>query len=167
MTVYLEAIRDGMSATVPELREILPGNTLFVPEGSCVLSNRSAHFVSKGFSTCSAIIMKSTWANLQGLFHVYPGEDLSPENEHLHELRESQAILVAGSASTPKKRILETLKSTYAIRIVSVRSVDTLRPGKGTRLEQEYPFHVVYRPDTNEIVVARISHGDVLTLGGF
>ncbi len=171
MTVYFEAPIDGKAAAVhnlvPELNVLRPKTTLFVPDGRCAPGDLNAQFVGEGFSVCSALLLKKDATNTYGLFHIFPGQSIEPELQTLFKLQGAAGILVAGSESTSKRRILGELSTLFGIEVSRTIPIDTVRPGKGSPKDRVWPFHLVFRPLFNEILIARISHRDVLTYKAF
>jgi hypothetical protein len=173
MTSFIEILQNTSSVTarfgIPEFNIPKPNWVLSVSEGQCRDADRAVTFVSEGFESCSGLVLHNPLSKKCGLFHIFPGQDIYGQVTSLRCLADSMGILIDGSESTPKKRILADLKTLFAIQVARVITVDTNRPLPGVETETIYsnPFHIIYRPMTNEILVARISHQDVLTFPAF
>ena len=176
MGIYLEAPRDDLAArnhaVILEIGENATAKVLKAAEGTCVDEEIGFSFASQGFTTCSALILHSSLTERFGLFHVYPGQEVDDEHQSsqvvsLRRLAGASGILIEGSASTPKKRILADLHRWYAVDVVRTITVDTIPANPIDNLDKFTPFHVVFRPASNEILVARISHRDILRYKAF
>jgi hypothetical protein len=154
---------------IPELALPKPKGVLSVEEGRCVDGNERHIFESELFTECSGLVLHNPLSKRYGLFHIFPGQEIYPEIESLRRLTGSTGILIEGSESTPKKRILNELNTLFAINISRAISIDTIRQPSESETEgrQSDPFNVIYRPMANKILVARISHQDVLVFQGF
>ncbi len=179
MSIYLEAPRDKVAARrhtrIPELQSEPAGNVLKVGKGVCLDTDIQFNLASEGFRSCAALILRSSLTKRFGLFHVYPSQEVddehySPQVASLRRLAGSSAILVEGSESSPKRRILRELHTLFTIDVIRTIPVDTVRPEAQREKDDKdtlFAFHVVFRPKANRILVARISHRDVLTFKGF
>ena len=162
----------GSQWNIPELQIPIKGNIRHVPIGSCIDGFFLTRFVSYEFKHCSALILKTnTFITHFGFFHIYPGqmiEEDSLQTESLKRLKGAKGILVEGSESTPKGYLLRDLKKRFGIEVARPPiPINTNRIGTDPAEKTPYPYHVVFRPASNEILVARLSHNDIVSLTGF
>ncbi len=153
---------------IPEFALSKPYGVQSVEEGRCSDADENHSFESRFFTECSGLVLHNPLSKRYGLFHIFPGQEIYTEVESLRRLAGSNGILIEGSESTPKKRILRELNTLFAITVSRVIPVDTMPQLRATEEKQEpEPFNVVFRPMTDTILVARISHMDVLTFQAF
>ena len=151
-------------ANVPEFSVPLPDGMVLVKDSKYAIGNPKA-FVSKGFTNCSPFIFRSAEGSTFGLFHATPLPfiDLKDADyEALRPLEGGQVIEVKGTDSTPKFYILQSLKNKLGIEHAGTISLETRREGIAGR-----HFHIAFRPQSDELLVARDAQQDVITFPGF
>ena len=152
---------------LPEFSHPLSPAILSVSTGRYVVGNTEQDYVSEGFLACTGFIIKGEDSRSSiSLFHASPLPlvDLDDyDYEKLRPLAGGQVIELKGSDSTPKSYILSSLKRRLGIEHVSTISVNTRKPTD--RSSQHY--HVAFRPQPDEILIARVSHKDLLVFPGF
>ncbi|MBU1472634.1 hypothetical protein KKB64_02510 [Patescibacteria group bacterium] len=147
----------------PEFSLIPPKDILHVNVGSIAIGSIEDRFRSKGFYLCSGIAIKDPFEQKFGFFHVYPGHELTDDDiKTLTPLADGSACLIRGSNSTEKRRLLRELSERLSIIHTDTIAVDTCSTN-----DKSLCFHVAYRPAANQMLVARISHKDVLTYVAF
>jgi hypothetical protein len=157
MGIYLETGQN------PEFSRIPPENVLTVDVGTIAIGSIHNSFRSEGFDLCSGIAIKDPFEETFGFFHVFPGQGLLDDDiETLLPLADGHLCLIQGSKSTEKRRMLRDLFTILGIEHTHTIPIDT-RAMNGTSLN----FHAVYRPAENQVLVARISHKDILTFPAF
>lgn len=113
-------------------------------------------------------IFLETWPIDVEAAHIHeqtPEFSRTPPNDDiamLTPLADGSACLIQGSNSTEKRRLLRNLFDTLGIVHTDTIPVDTYAIGG-----KSLCFHAAYRPAANQILVARISHKDVLTFPAF
>lgn len=168
MGIYLETRPIDLKAAyiheqIPEFRQIPPKETLVVREGNLVIGTIANKFRSDGFDLCSAIAIKDPFEATFGFFHAFPGQELTDEDiETLVPLQRGFACLIQGSHSTDKRRLLRNLHT-----ILDIEHTDTIAVDTRTVNHKSLCFHTAWRPAENQVLIARISHRDVLTFPAF
>ena len=148
---------------IPEFKRAMPTKVVYVRERIYAVGDSSRSYASMGFTVCSGFVFKDKKGINFGLFHAVPMQDLYPNDfKNLKTLAGGQVILIEGSASIPSPRILSDLEQKLGIKHTGTIRVDTRRPQVGNM-----HFHVAFRPKTDEILVARNSHKDLLIYSGF
>jgi len=167
MGIYNEAPLGSISlqlySIVTELSASPHNHTIKVPEGRCESGNRDTCFLSEGYSVCSGLLIRDPGKETFALFHIVPSQQfLDIPQEHnekiLADLTGGTAVIVEGSESTRKISFISSLMGDFGIKVL--RSIPILTQDKGGKCK---PFHLVYRPSINKVLVARISHQDILT----
>lgn len=147
---------------IPELSLNRPLRTIIVNEGQLAISSKSNRYVTMGISECTVVLFQNETENVFGLFHIYPGQELTQDQEAaVKTFRNGNAIIVEGSQSTSKKRIINQTLIDNSI-VAKVRCVNTVDTSGSSE-----PFHLVFRPLQNELITARISHRDTQIFPAF
>jgi hypothetical protein len=154
---------DRIHRQVPEFSLHPPSDVLMVDEGEIATGTIVNRFRSEGFECCSGIAIENPYGTLFGFFHAHPGQELTDEmTESLKPLADGHACVIRGTGSTSKTRLMRELWGTLGITHTDTIPVDTyMFSGK------RKPFHIAYRPAANQILVARISHKDILRFTSF
>lgn len=147
---------DQVHKKIPELRNIFGSGVIEVAEGDFRVGYMKSRYRSYNLDVCTAIVLKQEESDKSGLIHIYPEEELKNfEDNHLELLRGARATIIEGSNSTQKDTILRFIFDRYDLVHDHTIKADTLMlDGKSA------PFHIVYRPYENGVMVARISHED-------
>lgn len=164
MRAYVETER---YFRLPELRTQKPAGVISVDEGECLGADERFVFVSKHFLSCSALLLKKPLSNTYGLFHMLPSQEIDRDSVPLSRFRNATAILVQGEASMPTEKILTNLNHLFEINVVRTIPIKTIKNPNDGENYRHYPFHVVFRPARNKILIARVSHQDVLPFPAF
>jgi hypothetical protein len=136
---------------------------IYVRQGTFAITDSLRVIASEGFAACSGMIMRDEAQRVFGLLHSLPNQHLYEDDfEKLKVLAGGQLVLIEGSSSNPKTRILRDLSRKLGIEHVDTLSLNTRRPGIGNM-----HFHVALKPANNELLVARNSHKDLLTYKAF
>jgi hypothetical protein len=147
----------------PELLNPAPRNLLKVRIGGYKLGDNANIFASEGFIGCSGFIFKNKLSGVFGLLHATPVQSLYAEVlEELKPLIGGQMILVEGSTSVHNGRFIKSLEEKLNIEYADTIYIKTMNP----RYWNEQ-FHIVFRPKSNEIVIARNAYNDLLVYKGF
>ncbi len=148
---------------VPEFGRPLPADVVYVSQGRYRVGDAFQTYASEGFAACSGFLIRGEASTTFGLLHALPMQDLYPDDfEQLKSLSGGQVILIEGSSSSPKTWILRDLERRLGIQHVETLSLDTRRSCVGNM-----HFHLAFRPRTDEILLARNSHKDLLVFPGF
>ncbi len=151
---------DDNRSAYPDISEYLPGalDVIHIRQGTYKMGLRANRFVSPNFAACSGFILRDESQANFGFLHALPTQDLYEYDfEHLKELAGGQFIVVEGSSSTSKIWIVRDFQRKLGMKQVDTITVDTIRPKVGNM-----HFHVSFRPQSNELLVVRRSHEDLL-----
>lgn len=148
---------------IPEFSRIPPNDILHVNVGRLAIGSIENRFRTEGLDRCSGIAIKDPFALIFGFIHVYTGQQLTDDEiRTLTPLADGSACLIHGSNSTEKRRIFRNL-----FEILGIVHTDTITVDTYTIEDKSLCFHAAYRPAANQVLVARISHKDVLTFPAF
>lgn len=136
-------------------------NLVVVGEGDVQLGDRKHVFVSKNFLTCTAFVFSDEQLSTFGLMHVVQFRRLTG-GHRLHSVANGKAIAIQGSGTIFNIDIRADIYHALGIEDIRRIQVDTLDDNG-----ENHPFQVAFRPISNEILVARNSHKDLLVFKAF
>jgi hypothetical protein len=128
----------------------------WVETGKLRIGGKEKPFLSEGFCTCSAFIMQNSSKDLFGLMHVAPGQHISDQQiRTLDNFKDGDLVIVEGTLAQPKPFALRLFESRLNIsnpRIINLN--DETEESEHERALNQL-FSVVFRPETDEIIVDR------------
>lgn len=151
------------NAEAPEFGRVKSRDLILVKQGALVVLSDDKEFISLGFDACSALHFRGGDLITKGYWHARPTQTVdSIDRKRLYALADGEVIMTEGSKSSDKRFLLSELRNKFGIRHIDTIPIVTQTPGRKNK-----KFHDAYRPRTGEILVVRLSHGDISFYKGF
>lgn len=149
----------------PAFAEGVNSGVIVVASSKYALGTRGQTLATQFVRECSGFIIKNPAGSTFGLYHASPLPfiDLTEfDFVQLQAFANGQITEIKGSESTNKDHILRRLKNRLGIDHTGAIEVQTR-----DQIAMNRPFHIALVPETNEVLVARNSHRDVLRYQAF
>ncbi len=132
---------------IPELNESQKG-LIIVKQAHLEVGDIDTKFLSRGFYQCSAVVLRNPEKTQYGFLHALPGfsqiDRFNQEAlEKLIHFTEGQSILIDGYISEFDLPIISFLRKQFGVNCIKTITTGILPP-----------FDVVFRPKSDEVIIA-------------